>query len=162
MSSRSTAAIAIAAFTRKDYALLLNMADDATKMKPTWEAWKDQKTQRKMGFHQQGFLVKEVSIDVEKLQKYCTENQLANTAKVRLKYAQELLNKPKNVVEEERNIKDKKGGKIKEEIPPTIINLNSNVDEVNATIEVEVDVQMETETTIEEGKTLMNTLGIAV
>ncbi len=83
--------IAAAFYLPEQYARLLDTAEDACNLEPTWQEWHTvfQETKQKMA--ESGIDLLEVNVDLDNLEKYCQEQGLKNTGGTRAQYAAHLL-----------------------------------------------------------------------
>ena len=90
---KHTNKIGVACYLRDQWQLLLDTAEDVEKLESTWEEWQKSATRLIREMRKQGYDVKEVLIDVDKLNEYCHIHKLPNNSRTRSRYVAELLSK---------------------------------------------------------------------
>ena len=82
--------IAIATYSKKEYADLLILSEDADKMDETWEEWTVGKNEAVKNLKKMGLQVKEVMVKLPDLVLFCREKGLAINGDSRAMFAREL------------------------------------------------------------------------
>ena len=81
--------IHLAYYSPEQYQLLLKYADDRKKIDDKWEDWLVNFVKAKNGLSKE-FTVREIYVDVEKMQQYFKSKKLKNTSKNRAAYVNEI------------------------------------------------------------------------
>jgi hypothetical protein len=76
----------LAFYRESDWNQLLASIDDKGSMHDAWKDWKDSYYRTKKKLIKEGFIVNEVTIDIDKLNQFCRDNGVQNTGKVRSQY----------------------------------------------------------------------------
>lgn len=93
--------MAVAVYRPEDYPRLLAMADDASGLEPTWQAWHQVFLESRQMMTEQGIALVEMTVDLDALEQYCREKGLQNTSSIRAEYVARLLSE-----QHQQSIKD--------------------------------------------------------
>jgi hypothetical protein len=89
--------IKLAYYREKDWDKLMKSIADRESMHDTWEEWSMEYDKTKTLLKKQGFVVHDITIDIDNLNQYCIEKKLINNGKTRSQYVSQLpLTKKKN------------------------------------------------------------------
>ncbi len=75
-----------AVYKKEDWQKFLEIADDRQNLHDTWEEWYAEFSERKLMFVRQGYLVRDITIDLDDLIKYCKKHNVKNDGKTRSIY----------------------------------------------------------------------------
>lgn len=78
-------------YTRRRYAWLLSIADDADEMYHSWDDWYQEREKLERDLISSGYICKDINVDIRKLMAYCRSKELTNTSENRTKYLQDLV-----------------------------------------------------------------------
>ncbi|MBO0779461.1 MAG: hypothetical protein J2P37_11600 [Ktedonobacteraceae bacterium] len=90
-SNQSRVLTAVAVYLPEQYPRLLAIADDASRLEPTWQAWHQNLQETKQMASEQGINLIEMTVDLDALEQYCQERGLTNTSSTRAQFAAHLL-----------------------------------------------------------------------
>ncbi len=76
----------LAYYRKNDWDKLMNSIVDRESMHDTWEDWNKAFSKMKKSLKHQGFVVHEVTIDIDDLNKFCKKKGLKNNGKTRSNY----------------------------------------------------------------------------
>jgi hypothetical protein len=82
--------INLAYYRRRDWDKLMNSIADRESMHDTWEEWNREFDKTKTLLQKQGFVVHDITIDINNLNRYCLERRLINNGQTRSQYVSEL------------------------------------------------------------------------
>ena len=82
--------IKIAYYRKGDWDKLMNSIADRESMHDTWEEWNQEYNKTKTILKGRGFVVHDITIDIDHLNQYCMESKLINNGKTRSRYVSEL------------------------------------------------------------------------
>lgn len=78
-------------YTRRRYAWLLSIADDADEMYQSWDAWYQEREKLETNLTASGYTCKDIEVDIRKLIAFCNKKNMMNTSANRTKYFQALI-----------------------------------------------------------------------
>lgn len=82
--------IKLAYYRKEDWEKLMNSIVDRESMHDTWEEWNRDYNKVKARVKREGFVVHEMTIDIDDLNRYCMDRKLPNNGKTRSRYVQQL------------------------------------------------------------------------
>ncbi len=77
----------IAYYRKEDWKRFLKSIDDRKSMHETWEEWHEAFLNTKKELILNGFIIKEVIIDIDELKEYCRKKGIKNDGKARSTFA---------------------------------------------------------------------------
>ena len=89
-SKKMTQEIKLAYYRKSDWDKLVNSAADRQTLHESWEDWNKDYERTKRRLKHEGFVVHDMIIDIEKLNRYCTDRGVLNNGRSRSQYASQL------------------------------------------------------------------------
>jgi hypothetical protein len=78
-------------YTRRRYAWLLSIAEDADDMYQSWDKWYKKRESLERDLIASGYTCKDIDVDIRKLVDYCKKKNIVNNSANRTKYLQALV-----------------------------------------------------------------------
>lgn len=78
--------INLAYYQKKDWKRFLTLIDDRESMHDTWKEWNKAYLKSKRELTAQGFIVKDVVVDLDELKSYCATRGIKNDGKARSQF----------------------------------------------------------------------------
>ena len=82
--------IKLAYYRKSDWEKLMKSIVDRDSMHDTWEEWNQEYNRAKKGLKDQGFVVHDITINIDALNQHCLERGLKNDGGTRSKYVSQL------------------------------------------------------------------------
>lgn len=82
--------IKLAFYRKNDWEKFLNSISDRESMHDTWEEWNKNYNRVKKTLRKKGFVVHDMTIDIDALNRYCLERGLKNNGQTRSQYTSQL------------------------------------------------------------------------
>ncbi|MEI8087329.1 MAG: hypothetical protein WCG93_14060 [Paludibacter sp.] len=76
----------LAYYEKKDWAYFLSVADDRETLEDEWEDWLKNFLKFKIRLVADGYVVKDITVNIRELMEYCAKNNLKNDGKTRAQF----------------------------------------------------------------------------